>query len=349
MADGSAHHRKEPSVRQADDTGLFRNLPLPGEIRLITLYGRGVESLFTGIEEGDADVPDFGVFVDVLILPEFYARYAFAVIARAAGQIAPVLAEAQRSLPHTPDGRQGRVFRIGLETDGERNGFRLAPGGAGIVGIAAAHDALEVFFHRGLLVPQQVETPAAADHRLLPGRYGLGVVQRGRTGQHHRIGPASAPVSTFGENHPFIVCGLEGTLRPESVQEAAGRVFQHVEMVVETIARLAGHKDRKVVREHVDIRFRIKVMPVEMTGPALPEVVRFGKMLGQRFIGRGVAMARLGHTHKHRPLALVGGILPRETHPHHRSLFGRESRIQGENRGKGRGIVADGGLRKELR
>ena len=103
----------------------------------------------------------------------------------------------------------------------------------------------------------------------------------------------------------LIVCSLIGTLGPESVQKPARSIFQHVEMVVETIPdrlRIAPGVchglfrgvHRKVVRDHVLVNGRIQVVPVEMFRPALSVVPCVTEMLLDRLIGSSVAMAGLG-------------------------------------------------------
>ena len=279
VADGGAHHGEQPSVRQPHDAGFLGFLPLPRRIGDVGFHLRSIERILAGIEKRDADVAHGGVLVDILVLPEFHAGDVAAVVPGATGQVTSVGTETQGPLPHAPDGRNGRVSRIGGKADGEGHRFGLGPREPAVVRITALHNAAEVFFDRGLLVPQAVETAAPGQHGLLPGCYRTRVGQGRGSGQDHRFGPGLSAVCTPREHHVLVIRRFERSLGPESIQEAASRVFQHMEMVVERIAhgvavpfgfhgRLFGNVNGIVVRNHMLVDAGVQVVPVKMVGPA---------------------------------------------------------------------------------
>ena len=210
------------------------------------------------------------------------------------------------------------------------------------------------------LVPQAVEPAAAAQHRLLPCCDGLRIRKSLRSGYHHRLRPAFAPVRTLREHHMLVVRRLVGPLRPESVEHPLRAVFQHMEMIVERVtdparvavlvgASLPGDEHFEIVRDQVAVQRRVEIVPVEVVRPALPVVPRVAEVPGHRLVGGGIAVADLGRFRENRPLALVGCVLAGESYPNHRSLCGRIGGVEGEDGGQGGVFVADGLHRQQFR
>ena len=341
------------------DAGFLGFLPLPWRIGDVGFHLRGIERILSGIEKRDADVAHGGVLVDILVLPEFHAGDVVAVVPGATGQVTSVGTETQGPLPHAPDGRDGRVGRIGGKADGEGHRFGLGPCEPAVVRITALHKAAEVFFDRGLLVPQAVEAAAPGQHGLLPGRHRTRMGQGRGSGQDYRLGPGLSAVRAPREHHVLVIRRFERSLGPESIQEAASRVFQHMEMVVERIAhgvavpfgfhgRLFGNIDGIIVRNHIRVDAGVQVVPVKMVGPAFAEVSYVRKMFRQRFVGRRIPVAGFGRFCKNRPLGLGGGVLSGQAHPDCRAAFGRPGGMQGKHGGQHSVPVPNGRFGKQL-
>ena len=157
----------------------------------------------------------------------------------------------------------------------------------------------------------------------------------------------------------LVVGCFEGALGPKGIEQTARRVFQDMEMVIESISGLGWIAFRfetgllrdingEVVGDDFLVDGRIGIVPVEVVGPALAVTADIGEVFFHRLFGSGVAVAGLRDAGMHRPLALVCSRLAGITHPDDGALLRREGRIHRKDVGQHGAVDTDGRLGQEL-
>ena len=155
-----AHERKQPPVGQLDDCRFFAGRPeRAGGNQTLNFF-------WTCREEADMNLVYFRVLVDIIVLPELDGTAA-CPMSGTSDQITTAFAQPQRPLPVAPLRRHGRVFVV-FPGSIELYLTRRSPRIAVVVRVDAEHlTAMRTGVCR-LLIPENVNSPCFANHRLLP-------------------------------------------------------------------------------------------------------------------------------------------------------------------------------------